>query len=520
MKSKKLLSLGLAMSMFVAGFPISANALDKIDKIQGADKYETAGIIADKQSYTTAILINADSTMADGLSASGLAGATNAPILLTKKNNIPNSTLKRVEKAKKVYIIGGESSIDKATETFLKDKRIETKRLQGSDRIKTSYNVAKEINSINKVNKVILTNAFKGEPDAMSIASVAVRDKTPIVLTDGKSVPFNTTGIESYAIGGNSSMSDKLVNDTNSTRLGGTDRYDTNKKIANKFYNGAKEFYIASGTDLVYALIGSTMAKNTPIVLVDYGSSKEVLKDATKITAIGNLSEEIKQQCLNSNSKVLRDILGVWNDESYNGYSIFGITDNTIGGNRYDILSINEKEKSIEINVHYQDGDWKHVIKSENSNEIWFYTYNEVNDNFSGGVPYQRLYSFDNSDTIYKNSDYGFSLRIPKNWDGKYKINVSKGPHYNGSEVNIDFDYIENGKVYDNLFTIYVFKKGYVHDSEDELVYMGTTKNKTLYFEIDGDPSVEALKNEHILKQLAEMNKEASRVCNSLNLLY
>ncbi|WP_254061929.1 cell wall-binding repeat-containing protein, partial [Clostridioides difficile] len=79
MKSKKLLSLGLAMSMFVACYPISANALDKIDKIQGADKYETAGLIADKQSYATAILINADSTMADGLSASGLAGATNAP---------------------------------------------------------------------------------------------------------------------------------------------------------------------------------------------------------------------------------------------------------------------------------------------------------------------------------------------------------------------------------------------------------------------------------------------------------
>ncbi|WP_044489097.1 cell wall-binding repeat-containing protein, partial [Clostridioides difficile] len=188
MKLKKLLSLGLAMSMFIVACPVSANALDKIDKIQGADKYETAGIIADKQSYTTAILINADSTMADGLSASGLAGATNAPILLTKKNNIPNATLKRIEKAKKVYIIGGESSIDKATETFLKDKGIETRRLQGSDRIKTSYIVAKEINSINKVNKVILTNAFKGEPDAMSIASVAVRDKVAIVLTDGKSV--------------------------------------------------------------------------------------------------------------------------------------------------------------------------------------------------------------------------------------------------------------------------------------------------------------------------------------------
>ncbi|KPI51282.1 hypothetical protein IM33_13320 [Clostridioides difficile] len=54
-------------------------------------------------------------------------------------------------------------------------------------------------------------NAFKGKPDAMNIASVAVRDKSPIVLTDGKSVPFNTTRIESYIIGVTSSMSGSLV---------------------------------------------------------------------------------------------------------------------------------------------------------------------------------------------------------------------------------------------------------------------------------------------------------------------
>lgn len=304
MKIKKLLTIGLSLSMFIASCPISANALDKIESIKGADKYETAGLIADKQAYNTAILINADSTMADGLSASGLAGSTNAPILLTKKNSIPNATLKRVEKAKKVYIIGGENSIDKATETVLKDKGMEIKRLQGSDRIKTSYSVAKEINSINKVNKVILTNAFKGEPDAMSAAPVAVRDKAAIVLTDGKSVPFNTTGVESYVIGGTSSMNDKLVNDTNSTRLGGTDRYDTNKKIINKFYSGVKEFYIASGTDLVYALVGSTIAKDNAIVLVDNDSNKSVLKSTTKLTAIGNLSDSILQQCLNVTKNV------------------------------------------------------------------------------------------------------------------------------------------------------------------------------------------------------------------------
>ncbi|PBG94094.1 cell surface protein, partial [Clostridioides difficile] len=89
------------------------------------------------------------------------------------------------------------------------------------------------------------------------------------------------------------------VNDTNSTRLGGADRYDTNKKIVNKLYNGIKEFYISSGTDLLYALVGSPIAKKTPIVLVDDNSNKTVLKGATKITAIGNLNNNAIEQSLN-----------------------------------------------------------------------------------------------------------------------------------------------------------------------------------------------------------------------------
>lgn len=49
------------------------------------NKYEIAGKIADKNAYKTAILINTSNSIADGLSASGLAGALNAPILLTEK---------------------------------------------------------------------------------------------------------------------------------------------------------------------------------------------------------------------------------------------------------------------------------------------------------------------------------------------------------------------------------------------------------------------------------------------------
>ena len=38
------------------------------------------------QNYTSAILVNADETLVDGLSASALSGITNSPILLTKKD--------------------------------------------------------------------------------------------------------------------------------------------------------------------------------------------------------------------------------------------------------------------------------------------------------------------------------------------------------------------------------------------------------------------------------------------------
>ncbi|MDC9309704.1 cell wall-binding repeat-containing protein, partial [Clostridioides difficile] len=141
--------------------------------MQGANKYETAGLIADRRKYTQAIIINTDKSIADGLSARGLAGASNSQILLTKQNSIPNYTLKRLDKFKKIYIIGGVNSITKNVENILKKKKIKVIRIEGKDRIDTSYNVEKEISSLKKVDEVYLTNAYQGEADSISISPVA-----------------------------------------------------------------------------------------------------------------------------------------------------------------------------------------------------------------------------------------------------------------------------------------------------------------------------------------------------------
>ncbi|OJT72942.1 cell wall-binding protein, partial [Clostridioides difficile] len=110
---------------------------------------------------------------------------------------------------------------------------------------------------------------------------------------------FSTSGLKSYVIGGTASMSTTLVNNTKSTRLGGSTRFETNKAIINKFYKDAREFYIAGAYELTNALVGSSLSKHGPMVLVNDGSNKSILKNAKKITSIGYIDSNIVQQCLN-----------------------------------------------------------------------------------------------------------------------------------------------------------------------------------------------------------------------------
>ncbi|EQK75820.1 cell wall-binding repeat-containing protein [Clostridioides difficile] len=295
---RRVLALGLTLAIFLINVP-NVDALTS-DTIKGNNIYETAGLIADKKSYDTAIMVNMDNSIADGLSASGLAGAVDAPILLAQKNKIPNETKQRLKNVKKIYIIGKELSISKSVETELKNTGAQATRLGGDDRIKTSYSVAKEVNGIKKVDEVILTNAYKGEADTISAAPVSVRDIAPIVLTDGKSVPFSTSNVKTYAVGGSISMSTSLVNKTNAKRLGGSDRYDTNKKVIKEFYPDASEFYLSDGYDLVNALTGSTIAKENPIVLVSESSDKSILAGADKITRLGSISDSVYNKCVSA----------------------------------------------------------------------------------------------------------------------------------------------------------------------------------------------------------------------------
>ena len=256
--------------------------------IIGSDRYETAGKIADKLgSYDTAVLVNATSTMSDGLSAAGLAGKEDAAILLVKKDSIPKATMDRLSKVKKVYIIGGENAISQKVVDQLKKNnvKVNVERLGGKTRVETSELVAKEIGSYKKA---FVVNGFKGEADAMSASSVAAREEAPILLTNGKSSKEDRkSGVSYYVVGGKSVMNDSIVKKYKAERIAGDDRYETNREMINEFYGASETLYFANGETLVDALTASTIAKDDGLVLVGRKSDNKILNKKNTIQVGG-----------------------------------------------------------------------------------------------------------------------------------------------------------------------------------------------------------------------------------------
>ena len=246
-------------------------------EIIGSDRYDTAAKIADKLgSYDNVVLVNATSTMSDGLSASGLAGKENGAILLTKKDSIPKVTMDRIKRVKKVYIIGGESAINAKVANEITAAGVKVERLGGKTRVETSEIVAKKLGNYNKA---FVVNGFKGEADAMSASAVAAKNGAPILLTNGKiSTHAKKSGVEYYVIGGNNVVDKSIATKYDAEVLAGSDRYATNREVINEFYSGRDKVYIANGDKLVDALTASPLAKKDGIVLVNKKSDKSILK--------------------------------------------------------------------------------------------------------------------------------------------------------------------------------------------------------------------------------------------------
>ena len=122
----------------------------------------------------------------------------------------------------------------------------------------------------------------------MSVASVAARDKAPIILTNGTSSTQNKkSGVKYFVVGGEAVVSKSLVNKFGAVRLSGSDRYKTNRAVVQKFYPNPGKLYYTKGNPLVDALTVSSLAKNDGVVLVSPKSDNSILKGKNTVQVGG-----------------------------------------------------------------------------------------------------------------------------------------------------------------------------------------------------------------------------------------
>lgn len=365
----------LALCAVLLGTSIAPVSAATHEVIRGEDRYETAAKIAGQMgNYDTAILVNSDKSLADGLSASSLAGKENAPILLTSKDNLPAATEKKLEKVKKVYLIGGDAVISKKVESKLAGK--EVIRIEGKDRVDTSKKVAERLGGYDHA---FVVNGFKGEADAMSVASVAARDKAPIILTDGKTMDGINKDAYHYIVGGEDIISDEIynyimenVNDEKYDLLFGSDRYDTNRVVLETFYKDSTKLYFTTGDKLVDALTVSPLAKNNGVVLVGKGSNKNFMKDRATLVEVGKVPKDVIDEIFKNESTVDKSSLRV-ESESLNVQLGEKIDYKTIGASATDVdgTDISNKIQIIGLNPDVP-GDYfiKVVVKLSNGKEL------------------------------------------------------------------------------------------------------------------------------------------------------
>ncbi|WP_138205548.1 cell wall-binding repeat-containing protein [Haloimpatiens lingqiaonensis] len=163
------------------------------------------------------------------------------------------------------------------THVFAQDTNTVTTRLSGNDRYETSLAISKS--GWGHANTVILATG-SNYPDALSAAPLAKSNDAPILLTEKNALSSNIIAeiqrlkaTNAILVGGTGVISTNVENQlknigVNFTRIGGVNRYETSKLVAEKL-GTSNGIIVATGLDFPDALSIAPIAgiKSMPILL-------------------------------------------------------------------------------------------------------------------------------------------------------------------------------------------------------------------------------------------------------------
>ena len=272
---------------------ISALSSARLTRIYGQLRYNTMEALVNAGGWSKGgcAILASGTNYPDALAANALAGAKNAPILLTEPGSLSNEASSRLSALapSTLYIVGGTSAVSQSVEQRVHQLLPNCKivRVAGQTRIETSIKVAQEVRGSSATAIIATGNNYA---DALSVGPYAFKSKSPILLCDPASgltaaalEELKTGGYKNAVIVGGiaavpSSVESQLrtAGVSNIKRLAGSTRYETSAEIVRYELSAGLGFsmnglLLATGENFPDALAAGPLAgkRTTPLLLVD-----------------------------------------------------------------------------------------------------------------------------------------------------------------------------------------------------------------------------------------------------------
>lgn len=307
----------LAVVLFFCGnnAALAGDALagdDSLERWYGQDRYETAANMAE-QAYQDAekVIVARGDDYADGLAGSVLAGALDAPILLTRTDQLPEASYKAMENlgAEEIFILGGRAAVSEQVFERLQEMG-RTTRIAGDDRYETAVAIAKEAAGATGLAERAFLVDGTAPADAMIVGPKAAADNFAIFQAREGKVPEATReaitelGVnELYAVEGAGHLGDEVTQQLEGKvdqieKISEEDQYQAGVAVAEKFFDSPDNLIFAGGSEtrLADALGGGYLGgrQDAPVLLVDdrvpeevFDYSRDVAGQDTGATILG-----------------------------------------------------------------------------------------------------------------------------------------------------------------------------------------------------------------------------------------
>lgn len=328
------------------------------ERIYGKNRFETAFTAADALRCANGgskfknVIVASGMNFADALSAAYLAKVKNAPIILTS-----DATLDKVcgyikensEEGACVYIIGGSSAVSPNTEKALGG--FKTIRIAGPNRFTTNLLVLTEAGVHGEE---LLTVSGMDYADALSASALG----KPIflvpknyLLADQRSY-LKTLGSKSCVIiGGTGAVSSAVQTELgavipNISRIGGTDRFDTSAKVAEKYFPSTTSVMLSYGMNYPDGLCGGPLALKHSMPLLLCSSTNFIAAKNYAVKALPTKAAVLGGTGLIDDNAV-RAILSTGITASHTTSSISLKWKSVYGSARYDILEVTGSKRKL-----------------------------------------------------------------------------------------------------------------------------------------------------------------------------